>query len=149
MAEFTMSHEPSSRDRVAFDELWRWVAPWLAGAFLVLAALLGLFTASRAQTDGSYVIGFVTAGLALLMLAWRLKRALDGDRVPASVLVDDATALVVVIALLAVLAVGGLLLAARSDEAVPEAVGYALFGFALVFIFANLKHYFDARERGG
>jgi hypothetical protein len=149
MAEFTMSPEPSSRDRVGFDELWRWLAPWLVGAFLALAALLGLFTASRAQTDGSYAIGFATAGLALLMLAWRLKRALDGDRAPASVLVDDATALVVVIALLTALAVGGLLLAARSGEVVPEAVGYALFGFSLVFIFANLKHYFHRRERRG
>lgn len=145
-----MQHEGSlPPDRVAPGELWRWAAPWLLGALLVVVALLGLFTASRAQDEGAYAVGFVTAGLAVLALAWRIRRAFDGaaPRTPLPVLVDEPVALAIVVVALAVLAVVGLLLAARSNEAVVAAVGYALFGFSLVFLFWNLKHYFDGRER--
>lgn len=137
-------------ERVGLGELWRWAAPWALGALLVLAALLGFFAASRARDDGDYAMGFVTAGLALLVLAWRIKRASDGAAplAPLPVLVDDAAALVILIALLAALAIAGLLLAARSGESELEATGYGLFGFSLVFIFWNLKHYFDGRDRG-
>jgi CDP-diglyceride synthetase len=145
-----MLHDATSPggDRVAIGEVGRWLAPWLLGAFLVLAMLLGLFTASRAEDDASYALGFVTAGLALLVLAWRIRRVADGRNAVAPVLVDDPTALVIAIALLAVLAIAGLWLAARSGVVTVEAVGYALFGFCLAFIFANLKHYFDRREGG-
>jgi CDP-diglyceride synthetase len=144
-----MQHDQTSPagDRIPIGELWRWLAPWLLGAFLIGAALLGLLTASRAQDDATYLLGFITAGVALLMLVWRVKTAIEGGGAVAPVLVDDPAALVIAIGLLAALAVGGLLLAARSGAAAPEAVGYGLFGFCLVFIFANLKHYFDGRDR--
>jgi uncharacterized membrane protein len=141
-----MQHEAAPRrERVGIGELWRWAAPWLLGALLVAVTLLGLFAASRARTDGDYAVGLLTAGLALLALGWRIKRALDGETrlAPLPVLVDEGAALVILVALLTVLAVAGLLLAARSGESMLEAVGYALFGFSLVFIFWNLKHYFD------
>jgi hypothetical protein len=144
-----MQHQDTApAERVGLGEVWRWLAPWLLGGFLAAAVFLGFYAASRAQDDGTYILGFVTAGLAFLMLAWRVKLALDGRGSVAPVLVDDASALVIVIALLAVLAVGGLVLTARGGASVLEAVGYALFGFCLAFIFGNLKHYFDARERG-
>lgn len=142
-----MQEGPLPRDRVGFDAVWRWTAPWLFGALLVAAALLGLFAASRAQDDGSYAIGFATAGLSLLLLAWRIKSILDGGPAAVSLLVEDSTALVVLILLLAALAVAGLFLAARSAAILPEAAGYALFVVALAFIFANLKHYFDRRDQ--
>ena len=144
-----MSEEGSpARERVGWQELGRWAAPWLAGALLMAAALLGLFTASRARDAGAYAMGFATAGLALLGLAWLVRRACDSETRLAAlpVLVEDAAALIVLVALLAALAVLGLVLAARAREPMLETTGYALFSFGLVFIFWNLKHYFDARE---
>lgn len=137
------------RQPVGLDLLWRWTAPWLAGVLLAGASLLGLFTASRAEDGASYEIGLITAALALLALAWLIKRHFDGASAAAGlpVLVEDAAALVVLIFLLAALAIAGLLLAARSSTDLLQAVGYALFGYALVFIGWNLKHYFDRQER--
>jgi CDP-diglyceride synthetase len=144
-----MQHQDTAPiERVGLGEVWRWLAPWLLGAFLAGAAFLGFYAASRAQDDGTYILGFVTAGLAFLMLIWRVKLALDGRGSAAPVLVDEASALVIVIALLAILAVGGLVLAARGGAVMLQAVGYALFVFCLAFIFGNVKHYFDQRERG-
>lgn len=137
-------------ERVGLGELWRWLAPWLLGALLVLAALLGCFAASRAPDEGGYVMGLVTAGLALLVLAWRVKRAADGAGSLATlpVLVDEATALVVLVGLLTLLAIAGLLFAAHASDGTVEAMGYALFGFSLFFAFWNLKHYFDRSDGG-
>jgi hypothetical protein len=140
----------AARERVGWDELGCWVAPWLLGAALAAVALLGLLAASRARDDGTYALGFVTAGLAVLALAWQVKRACDGaaSRGLPPLLVEDGASLVVLVAVLAALATIGLLLAARAGEAILAAAGYALFGSGLVFIFWNLKHYFDAQERG-
>ncbi len=144
----TSSHEAADRsdNRVGLGEVWQWVAPWLLGAVLSAVALLGFFTASRAADEGSYVIGFVTAGLALLMLAWRIRLAGRGAAVPLPLLVEDPAALLLLVAALAVLAIIGLLLAARGGDPVVAAVGYALFGSSLLFTCWNLKHYFDSRE---
>jgi hypothetical protein len=143
-----MPEQDRGRERVGWDELMRWVAPWLLGAALVAVALAGLFTASRARSDATYTLGFVTAGLALVALAWQVKCACDGRAYGLPpLLVDDAATLVVLVALLAAEAVAGLMLAARSREVVLQITGYALFGFGLVFIFWNMKHFFDAQER--
>ena len=146
----THPHEPETsavRERVPIREVGQWLAPWLVAALLIVAAILGLYTASHARDSGSYDIGFITAALAVILLALRLRAALRaGPSAPMSLLVDDPTALVVLVALLSGLAVAGLVLAARSGEDLPEAVGYALFGFSLLFICWNLKHYFDRRE---
>ena len=141
------SHEVADHsNRVGLGEVWQWLAPWLLGAVLAAVALLGFFTASRAADEGSYIIGFVTAGLALLMLAWRIRLAGRGAAMPLPLLVEDPTALLLLVAALTVLAVIGLLLAARGGDPVVAAVGYALFGSSLLFIFWNLKHYFDRRD---
>jgi small-conductance mechanosensitive channel len=136
-------------EHVGWDDLMRWVAPWLLGAALAAAGLAGLFAASRARGEATGTLGFVTAGMALLALAWQVKRACDGRAAYglAPLLVDDATSLVVLVALLAAEAVVGLVLAARAAQAALQTTGYALFGFGLVFIFWNVKHFFDAQER--
>lgn len=134
--------------RVAFSDVARWFAPWILAGVLVLVFAGGLWCASAATDDGTYASGLVTALLALLALIWELRAALDsglGD-IPSRLLVDDDTSLVVLVALLVVLAVGGLLLAARSPNVAASGAGYGLFVFGLVFIFANLKHYFDRRD---
>jgi hypothetical protein len=138
----------AARERVGWSELGRWLAPWLLGGLLAAIAVLGLLAASRAQDEGIYALGFATAGLALLALSWEVKSACDGGTAGLPpLLVEDGATLVVLVAVLAVLAVCGLLLAARSREAAIEVAGYALFGAGLLFAGFNLKHYFDWRER--
>lgn len=149
----THPHEPetsAARERVPIRQVGRWLAPWLIGALLILAAILGLHTASAARGDAAYAIGFITAALAVILLALLLRAALRaGPAASMSLLVDGATALVILVALLSGLAIAGLVLAARTDETLTETVGYALFGFSLLFIFWNLKHYFDRRDSRG
>lgn len=136
------------REPIDRHALWRWTAPWILGAVLAIVALLGLSTASHARDADAYAVGFATAGLALLALVWLVKRACDGQAVPPALplLVQDAATLVVLAALLAAQAVLGLLLAARAGDITLRVAGYGLFGFSLVFLFWNVKHYFDIRE---
>jgi hypothetical protein len=72
-----------------------------------------------------------------------LKLFIDGRRV--SLVVDREESLLVLVALLTVLAIGGLFLAADFDGAVA-AIGYAGFGVGLAAIALNLKRYFDRRD---
>ena len=126
-------------------EIWGWVAPWLAGALLSMGALLGFLTSSGANDEATYIVGFVTAGLCLGALVWGMKAFIDGRRV--ALVVDREDSLLVLVALLAVLAIGGLFLAANFGGAVA-AVGYAGFGVGLATIAINLKHYFDRHDGG-
>ena len=143
---------PSQRDeeRVGWAELWRWFAPWLGGALLVVIGLLGLFVASRAETDEAYVGGFVATVIAALVLAWRIRAAFAGESGGAllpPILVEGSDALVVLVAVLVVLGVFGLFLAARGHEPMAIYGGFGLFAGALIMIFWNMKHYFDRMER--
>jgi len=132
---------------VALHELYLWIAPWLSGVLLVIAALLGLFTASQASLSA----GLVTTGLVLLALALGLKRYFDGasPSLWPGTFVNDAGALLVLIVLLAVVAILGLILAARAQAPVWEYAGYGFCGASLAVIAANLKHYFDWQDRKG
>lgn len=154
-----MLHETESDDfrarvaeveshRVPLGEVARWFAPWILAGVLVLVFAGGLWSASDAVDDGTYAVGLAAALLALLALIWELRAALGsglGD-VASRLLVDDEASLIVLIALFVVLALGGLVLAARSPSVAASGAGYGLFGFGLVFVFANLKHYFDRRD---
>jgi len=111
----------------------QWFAPWLVGAALCLAFLLGLWMASRAADAATTILGFALAGLALVAL------------VP-TIFVETAEGLAVLVTLLGGLAVGGLILAARSPSPSLESTGYALFFIALGLIFWNMKHHFDRRD---
>lgn len=127
--------------RVSAAEILRWLAPWLFGAALVAAFLLGLIMASAASNSGDRALGYATAGLALLALAWDIKASFDGRRL--SLWVETAEALLVLIVLLGALAIAGLILAARAESFALQSTGYALFIVALALAFLNLKHYFD------
>jgi hypothetical protein len=134
--------------RVALSEVGRWFAPWILGGALIVVCLGGLWCASAATDDGTYAIGLAAAVLALAALMWQLRVVLDGRTLDLSghLLVDDQDSLAILIALLGVMAVGGLVLAARGASPATSGAGYGLCLFALVFAFANLKHYFDRRE---
>lgn len=136
--------------RVPLAEVARWFAPWVLAGGLMIVFLGGLWFASAAADPGTYAVGLAAAALALGALIWELVTALAGklgsgkaDRF----LVEDETSLVVLVALLVALALGGLVLAARSAEVAASGAGYGLFFFAIVLICVNLKHYFDRRER--
>jgi hypothetical protein len=130
--------------------LWPWVVPPLAGAALAASAVFGLITASDAQDGETYATGLALAALALLALGWGWRNYFGGhdSGLPVPVLVERTDALLVLIAALAALALGGLFLAAYGTGDTP-AVGYGLFGANLAMIFLELRHYFDRRDRAG
>ncbi|HEV8015564.1 MAG TPA: hypothetical protein VGP48_08510 [Stellaceae bacterium] len=135
--------------RVALSEVGRWFTPWILGGVLIVVCLGGLWCASAASDDGTYAVGLAASALALAALMWQLRIALEGQTLDLSgrLLVDDQDSLVILIALLGAMAVGGLILAARGDSPATGGTGYGLCLFAIALIFANLKHYFDRRER--
>jgi hypothetical protein len=130
---------------VPWEVLRAWFAPWLIAIFLGAAFVLGLWSASAASDSDTATMGYAIAALALIAAAWDINMALEARPLP-SLLVDTAEALVLLVAFLCVLAVAGLIAAARSDSLAVESGGYALFVLSLVFIFWNMKHYYDRNE---
>src|ERR1700752_1458905 len=101
--------------RVPLNEVVSWFVPWLIAAILVVVCLGALWCASRASDDLTYSIGLIGALLALVALIWEGLAALSGriGDLSLQVLVDDEVSLVVLMTLLVVLALLGLVLAAR------------------------------------
>jgi|SRR5690348_12216646 len=130
--------------RVPLRDIWNWIAPWLLGVLLGCASLFGFLTASGARGADTYAAGLLTAGLALLAIIWLVKQACDRPvrGWPFSILVERPESLLLLIALLSALGVGGLFLAADARGAAAPA-GYALFIVCLIFIGWNLKHHYD------
>jgi hypothetical protein len=134
--------------RVAVGEVARWFVPWVLAGALALVFVGGLWCASGALDNGTYVFGLVAAAIALAVLLWELNAVLGAGigNLVARCLVEDEASLIVLVAILVALALAGLVLAARSGSIAASGAGYGLFLFGIVFIFANLKHYFDRRE---
>jgi hypothetical protein len=145
-------HEAADPAAVRTDlaTVWRLVAPWLGYLLLAAAGLLGLFTASDAGEGEGYAAGLLTFGLAVLIIAWRMRDQLDGRDVGLflPVMVEGEDALLLWIAVMTALGIAGLLVAAGS-ESVLHTAGIALFVVAALFIFFAVKRNFDRRERGG
>jgi len=134
--------------RIPVREVLSWFAPWFIAAILVFVCLGALWCASSASDDLTYAIGLIGALLALIALIWECVAALSGGLADFSLrmLVDDDLSLVVLLALLVILALAGLILAARGPSPTANGVGYGLSIFSVIFAFANLKHYFDRLE---
>jgi hypothetical protein len=134
--------------RVPVHEVLSWFAPWFVAAILVVVCLGALWCASSASDDLTYAIGLIGALLALIALIWEGVAALSGgiEDLSLQMLVDDDVSLIVLMVLLGILALGGLILAARGPSPTANGVGYGLCIFGIVFAFANLKHYFDRLE---
>jgi hypothetical protein len=132
---------------VGADEVWRLVAPGLGYIFLAAAAVLGLFTASGAADSATYAAGLGTFILAAVIIAVRMKRQFDGDRVGflLEISVASTDSLLVSIAVLTVLALVGVVLAATVGGTL-YGIGLALFVIATLLIFRDIKRYFDQRE---
>lgn len=134
--------------RIPFGEIARWFGPWVLAGALVAMLIAGLWFASDAVDDGAYAVGLAAAAFALAALVWEVGIAFGGGarRLSGTVFVEDDATIVILLALLAVLAVGGLVLAARTDSVATIAAGYGLCVAAILLAAANLKHYFDRRE---
>ncbi|MGH7000847.1 MAG: hypothetical protein ACREEA_05015 [Stellaceae bacterium] len=135
--------------RVPLRDIWSWIAPWLLGVLLGCASLLGFLTASGARAPDTYAAGLFTAGLALVALIWLVKQACvhPAPGWPFDILVERPESLLLLIALLSAIGVGGLFLAAGARGA-AESAGYALFVVCLVFIGWNLKRHYDRIDSG-
>jgi hypothetical protein len=135
---------------VSGTEAWRIVAPWLGYAGLGAAAVLGLFTASGAEDGATYDSGLVAAAVAIILIVWRMKQQLDGREIGFLLPVTpaDFDTLAVTIAVLAVLGVVGGILAATVGGTLYD-IGLALLIICAIFIFFEIKRYFDRREQGG
>lgn len=133
-----------SAQRVPLTEIGAWIVPWFAGILLASATLLGFLTASGTRAPNTYAAGLVTAFLALVALAWLVKQTIDrgAEGLPFDVLVDRPESLLLLIAVLTAIGIGGLFLAANT-RGTPETIGYALFVVCVLFIAWNLKHYYD------
>jgi hypothetical protein len=133
---------------VPLNEIGRWYAPWALAVLLVVVFLGALWTASAATDNTGYVIGLIGALVALGALIWELELVLSGRTATlgSRFVVEDEVSLLVLIAVLFILALAGLVLAADSASPATNGAGYGLALFCAVFIFLNIKHYFDARE---
>ncbi len=133
-------------------DLGVWVAPWFVGALLGGVTLLGLLTASHAPTGDAYAAGLVAAALGFIALIWLVKRSIDGPvRSPSpGVFVERLDSLLLLIALLTAIGIGGLFLAAYT-RGPTEIAGYALFAVCVLMVAGNVKHYYDrtASRRSG
>jgi hypothetical protein len=134
---------------IGWRQLYRWFAPWIGGLLLVLAALLGLFTAAGAQDTTDAAGGYTLCALALVALARGIKACGDGTGrgIWSPFLVEDGDTLLLLAVLQSGLAVGGLLLAARAGDALWQYSGCAMFLASIAIIGGNLKHYFDRCDR--
>ncbi|MGB8183141.1 MAG: hypothetical protein WCF13_12300 [Stellaceae bacterium] len=132
------------RQRVLLRDIWTWVAPWLAGVLLACGTLLGFFTAAGAHGRDTYAAGFFTASLTLIALVWLVKRSCDRPihGLLIDIRIERPESLLLLLALLAAIGIGGLFLAADAHGAAKSA-GYTLFVVCLLFIAWNLKHYYD------
>ena len=135
---------------IGTDAVWRMIAPWLGYIFLAAAGVLGLFTASGDVDDATYAAGLGLFALAVVIIAVRIKRAFDGREVGFLLAVSVASpdALFVSIAVLAVLALVGVVLAATVGGTL-YGIGLALFVIASAMIFRDIKRYFDQRDGSG
>jgi hypothetical protein len=146
-AQQEMAHGP---EPVATAELWRLVAPGLGYAFLAAAAVLGLITASGNVDGPTYAAGLATFGLAVVIIAVRLKRQFDGRDVGflLDISVASTDSLFLSIVVLGVLAVAGVALAAWVGGSF-YGIGLALFVIGTMMIFRDIKRYFDRQEGSG
>lgn len=133
-----------------FYHVWRLLAPWLGYLLIGAAGVLGLFTASGNPEGDGYVAGMVTFGIAVVMIALRIRHQFDGryDGLLLAASVNSGDALTFYIPIIGVLGIGGLVLAAETDGIFHDA-GFAFFGVCAVMIYVSVKRYFDNYERRG
>jgi hypothetical protein len=66
---------------------------------------------------------------------------------PRLMVIDSENGLWIFIPIMTALALVGVVLAAHFEEGVYHYAGFALFAVSVIWIFAGLKSYYDAKER--
>lgn len=121
---------------------------WIAGTGIGLLGLLGLYSASRASSDGGYWLGILLFVAAVLIEFRLIKDHFDG--VPDDRLLElwprQTRSGWIMAIVLAVVGLIGLFVGATGDHALYW-FGIALFGACCVLGLLALKAIFDARER--
>lgn len=129
---------------------WRWLRPWVGGGLLVAAALLGLISASEAQTaDASlYWGGLALAMLSAAALFLRIKHAFDGidDGMTLDARIENSDTLWIFVPVMTALALAGILVAGATPPGIDHFFGLALFCIATACIFLTLKGYYDSQD---
>lgn len=130
---------------------WRWLRPWVGGALLIAAALLGLISASEAETANSslYWGGLALAVLSAAALFLRIKHAFDGidDGLILDARIENSDTLWIFVPVMIALALAGILIAGATPPGIDHCFGLALFGVATACIFLTLKGYYDSEDR--
>lgn len=131
-----------------FYSVWRLLTPWLGYLLIGAAGVLGLFTASGQPHGDPYIAGMVTFGVAVVMIALRIRHQFAGryDGLLLATSVNSGDALAFYIPIVGALGIGGLVLAAETDGIFHDA-GFAFFGVCAVMIYVSVKRYFDDYER--
>jgi hypothetical protein len=126
-----------------------WFGFWAELAILLILAVGGAFFASAEASPGDYACGLLLSLAAVALAFLRLKNRLDGGAAGWSgfLLVDDVGNLVAVVVVFAILALGGLLVAAGVDRGGLHNAGVALFVASGIAVFLSLKHVFDNLDR--
>ncbi len=124
-----------------------WLGFWLPLFVAAALAVIGAFAASRGRQPGDYACGLALfLGAVAFAFLW-LKRRLDGGAGWSDfLLVDDMCSLAFVIPMFTVIGIFGLFLGAAHQGRLHVA-GVALFVVSGLFIFFDIKHVFDCRER--
>ena len=133
-----------------FYHVWRLLAPWLGYLVIGAAGVLGLFTASGQPQGDPYIAGMVTFGVAVVMIALRIRHQFEGryDGLLLATSVSSGDALAFYVPIIGALGIGGLILAAKMDGIFHNA-GFAFFAVCAVMIYVSIKRYFDDYERRG
>ena len=124
----------------------RW---WVGGGVLLIAFVIGLYSASRSATSIGTWLGFALSGMALVAIVLLMNQILrDGrDRFFPDFKVREGTSVCVLIAILGVAGLGGLFIAARAPGSGIYTTGVLVAVAAVVWIFLSLRDYFDDRGR--
>lgn len=126
----------------------RWALTWIGIGLWGVIAVLALFGAADASTNGTYICALLAALGSILMVLANVKRYLDGyaPRILPDVLVSRFESLMLLIPVMAVFGVAGLFLAAGSHSGGVYTAGLGMFVAACLTIFLSVKNCFDRAE---
>jgi len=126
----------------------RW---WIGGGILAIAFVIGLYSASRAESALASWLGFGLSAMALIAAAMLMNQIFrDGrDRFFPDFKVREGTSVCILVAVLGVAGLGGLLIAARAPDSGLYNTGLLIAAAAIAWIFFSLRDYFNQSGNGG